>query len=188
MNKEEWINTLKRLATTSKDFTGDMLIALDELLKNSVFVYNHASFVTSGADGRALLAELEEARARKAFHDLKKRLRQQKYIEVSKEGDRIIGLTHIGQTRALEARMGEKTELLPDDWYCVAAFDIPEDINKTRQQIRRKFRHLGLQCYQRSVWITKTNILEELTEYIRLIGAENWITVFKATSKNFRLK
>ena len=70
MTQKEWVARLKKLAQESKDLTGELLVAIDELLQNSTFAYYHPSFIACGSGGRALMAELEEACARKALNDL----------------------------------------------------------------------------------------------------------------------
>src|SRR3989338_8495210 len=105
MTQKEWVARLKKLAQESKDLTGELLVAIDELLQNSTFAYYHPSFIACGSGGRALMAGLEEACARKALNDLKRQLRQKKYIELSKECDRIIRLTETGQARCLDTQI-----------------------------------------------------------------------------------
>lgn len=180
MNKEEWVRKLKHLAVNSKDLTGDVLIAIEETLDNALFVYNHPSFMANGSAGRAIMAEIEEAQERRRLKDIKRRLRYKQYVKLSEEGDRIICLTNAGQARCLETKIRQKSEELPEGWLCVAAFDIPEDMKQMRRNLRYKLRHLGFELHQRSVWISKQDICKEMHQYIQLIKAEKWVTIFRA--------
>ncbi len=184
MTKEAYADVLKRLAKESKHLTSDLLVTLDDLFRSALFTYQHPSLVQRyGSAAPVILAEIEEARKRRALRDAERYLRLKKYVRVSKEGDRIIGLTASGRAHALEIKMSQKPKELPENWYCIAAFDIPEDTRTTRWQIRHRLRNIGFEQYQLSVWVTKKNIRDEMTEYIQLIGAEKWVTIFNGEVK-----
>lgn len=106
-----------------------------------------------------------------------KRLREQGLVEqVKLKNDIIIKLTEEG--RDLVGNNFEDKEW--DGKWRVVMFDIPEEKRIIRNLFRRNLKKWGFKHLQKSVWISKRNVFDKLTNYIKDLGVEKWVTVIEA--------
>lgn len=105
-----------------------------------------------------------------------KRLREQGLIEqVRLKDDVIIKLTEEG--RDLVGNFQDQ------DWdgkWRIVIFDIPEEKRIIRNLFRRNLKKWGFKHLQKSVWISKRNVFERLTNYIKELEIGRWVTVIEA--------
>lgn len=91
------------------------------------------------------------------------RLQKQKYLKLSKHGDRIVArLTKSGKIQALIEKMQRETVELPGNQLCLVSYDIAEGMYRVRHEFRRALKRIGFQSRQRSVWATKKNVVKEV--------------------------
>ncbi|MDA1038251.1 MAG: hypothetical protein O2877_01005 [bacterium] len=181
MTRTEWITKLEYIAKTSTDLVGDVLIANAEFMHDVSFHYFHPKF-HGDPFTREILADMKEAHERKTIRDTQRYLRKQNYIENRTLGNSIIQLLTInGELRRLERQIQQINRMLPADTYSVMTFDIPEDTKDLRLKLRGKLKSFCFEQHQRSVWISTKDCSNELAEYIKLSGAEKWVSVFEAT-------
>lgn len=85
--------------------------------------------------------------------------RHQKDIEITRKG-RLAIIAHEARTKGMRKKWDKKWRL--------AVFDIPEFIRKDRDFVRTHLKLLGLQEFQKSVWISPWDITNEIKEFFRL--------------------
>jgi DNA-binding transcriptional regulator PaaX len=123
-------------------------------------------------------AEYAEAmRMKRAF----KALKEKKYIEIRKNGDKVMYiLTDKGKLAALK----EKVRLagdLKDGNILLISFDIPERENEVRNKIRYMLKDFGFKMFQQSLWGTKQDVGSHLAELVKDMGVQKWIRLFLST-------
>lgn len=106
-----------------------------------------------------------------------KQLREKGYIDKKKDGKKlIIKLTQEGKDQAIIEKL-----LQDETWdgkWRVVVFDIPEDMRKVRNVFRARLKLWGFIPWQKSVWVSKKDVLIVLRKYISEIGIKNWVKVF----------
>ena len=107
------------------------------------------------------------------------RLKNQGLIEeVKTSDDLLIKLTFPGKKYLQENFEGK---FKWDGKYRVVLFDIPEQKRVVRNLFRRNLKKWGFTIMQKSVWVSKRDVYKKLSEYIRELGIEQWVTVFETT-------
>lgn len=104
-----------------------------------------------------------------------KRLREQGLIEEAKLKDDII----FKLTSAGAELVGGDPKIWDGKWRIVI-FDIPEEKRIIRNLFRRNLKKWGFKHLQKSVWVSKRDVFEKLTNYIKELGIEKWVTVIEA--------
>lgn len=113
-------------------------------------------------------------------------LRNQKLIKTYYEGkEKFIELTDRGRQRIAKTVMRDEFEIKkPQKWdgkWRIVIFDIPEDLKKTRESIRKILKELGFYQLQKSVFIYPFDCIEEIKfieqtfvidQYVQFIIAE----------------
>src|SRR3990167_5339599 len=179
MTKTQWVAELEFLAKTSKDLTFDLLWAFERIASRANFVYSNPSFA-GNPFGPEILAEIREAQLRKEIRERTRYLRRKKCIQIQKTGKQTVcKMTKEGQVRALYQRIRHQDICLGEGEYTIVAFDIPEDTKATRWWWRKRLREFGFELHQRSVWISQKDVALDLSEYIRRVGAQKWVSVFR---------
>lgn len=67
-----------------------------------------------------------------------------------------------------------------DGKWRIVSFDIPEEKRVIRNLLRRNLKKWGFKHLHKSVWVSKMNVYRKLTEYIRDLKIEKWVTVMEA--------
>ncbi len=110
---------------------------------------------------------------------LLRRLKQQKWLHVKRIGDRMrCTLTEKGRRIALKEHMRNATACKKNECVIVV-FDIPEREKRIRQQFRSLLRECGFQQLQRSVWMSRCDVLDALRSCIRSTESEEWVHAFR---------
>ncbi len=110
---------------------------------------------------------------------LLRRLEKQKWIHTKRIGDRMrCTLTEKGRRIALKEQMRTATACKKSECVIVV-FDIPEREKRIRQQFRLLLKECGFQQLQRSVWMSRCDVLDALHTCIRSTKSEEWIRAFR---------
>lgn len=115
-----------------------------------------------------------------AFYQAIKELREKGYMELTKndEGRILMKLTERGKQEVQIRKMLKENKW--DKKWRVVVFDIPEKHKKLRHALRWKLREWEFIPWQKSVWVSKKNIVEPLRDFIKELGISPWIKVFLA--------
>ncbi|OGE65071.1 hypothetical protein A3I48_02835 [Candidatus Daviesbacteria bacterium RIFCSPLOWO2_02_FULL_36_7] len=152
-----------------------LLLGLEKSIQSGVllmdFAYNSHLYVYPGRDPR----EINYGALYQAVRDL----REKGFIETGKDGRKILlKLTETGRQEAIIRKL--LTEEVWDGKWRVAIFDIPEKHKKLRHALRRKLREWEFTPWQKSVWISKKDLVNPLRNFINEIDISQWVKVFKA--------
>ncbi|MDP2631668.1 MAG: CRISPR-associated endonuclease Cas2 [Candidatus Uhrbacteria bacterium] len=177
------MNTLKKLSKVLS-LTGETLVALLGAVNDI-----GPSKVYRKAFGGVPLEELrrdrefyDERKRRRAEYFRMKRLEGQRLVQLRREGNDLwYKLTEIGYKEALKLKIISKQGELPEDEYCVVVFDVPEDIRHVRRALRVLLKKARFRMLQRSVWESDRDVVYELNEFVKLLNAEKFVTVYRAT-------
>lgn len=130
-------------------------------------------------DGWAKIVSSGTIKARKRFSQDVFKLTSEKYIQVVKneKGESWARLLEKGFIECLKLKLITAEEL-PNNWVCLVVFDIPE----RDKQIREKVRHFLDKNYflplQKSVWISRFDVSEILSELLVYFEIEEMVRVF----------
>lgn len=115
-----------------------------------------------------------------ALYQAIKDLREKGYIELSKddEGKILMKLTTRGK-KEMEIRKILESEGWDKKWRIVV-FDIPEKHKKLRHALRWKLREWEFVLWQKSVWVSKKDIIRPLRKFLKELGISQWVKVFLA--------
>lgn len=115
-----------------------------------------------------------------ALYQAIKKLRERGYIELTKndEGKILMKLTGKGRLE-MQIRKILKNKSWDGKWR-VVVFDIPEKHKKLRHVLRWKLREWEFIPWQKSVWVSKKNIIEPFRDFIKELGISHWVKVFLA--------
>lgn len=110
-----------------------------------------------------------------------KRLRERGLLEEEKKHeDRIIlKLTEKGRDQVMLTR----DNFLERDWdgkWRIVVFDIPESKRLVRDVFRNRLKGWGFIQLQKSVWVTKKNVIGSLRKFVKELGIDDWVIVFEA--------
>lgn len=104
------------------------------------------------------------------------KLKNNNLIEQIKiDGQKII----IKLTTAGKDFLGKDEEYWDGKWRIVS-FDIPEQKRVIRNLFRRNLKKWGFKILHKSVWVSKRDIYHKLTEYVKELKIEPWVTVIEA--------
>ena len=104
------------------------------------------------------------------------------YIEKHKKGRKILfKLTKQGNDKAILLKILNDT--VWDGFWRIVIFDIPEKKRRIRYALRAKLREWQFEQLQKSVWVSKKDVVNELKSFIKEIGIKDWVKVFEAKAK-----
>ncbi|MDO8486902.1 MAG: CRISPR-associated endonuclease Cas2 [Candidatus Curtissbacteria bacterium] len=111
-----------------------------------------------------------------------KRLKDKGYLLTKREERKIIvELTQDGRNYISLAKLLEDSPW--DGKWRIVIFDVPEDHRKLRNALRYRLKEWQFQQLQKSVWISKKDIVKELKSFIKEVGVENWVKIFVASEE-----
>ena len=157
--------------------TYHLLLALEKVMETGVslvdFIDNPDKFFWTG-----YRTNLNYSKTYKAIQ----RLKQKGYLMTKKEEENIIlKLTQSGQKQlSLIKNLGDKPW---DKKWRIVIFDIPEEHSKLRNALRYRLKVWQFQQLQKSVWVSKKDLLKELKEFLKELGITNWVKIFIASEK-----
>lgn len=77
-------------------------------------------------------------------------------------------LTPKGEKKLLKLKLcNANKDKLPHDQWLMVFFDIPEKERQKRETFRKTLRIMGFEPLQKSIWVTRYNVLKELREVIK---------------------
>jgi DNA-binding transcriptional regulator PaaX len=104
-------------------------------------------------------------------------LQRNKFITARKIGKKlIIELTAKGVSATLSEQLRQEI-LLPSGTYTMVIFDIPETEREARRQFRWLLRQGEFIKLQQSVWISKHNVQNTITRFIKNLKLDKWVNV-----------
>jgi hypothetical protein len=118
----------------------------------------------------------KKSRAKRALRQLK----EKKFIETRKQGDKIMYcLTNKGRIAVLKdmIRIAKKTN---DGKKIFVSFDIPEQENAVRVRLRYLLKDLKFSMIQRSLWASDLNVGDIIAKAIVDMKADKWVKVFES--------
>jgi CRISPR-associated endonuclease Cas2 len=180
-----------KIKKIKKNIAKELLIGLlnsaDDLAAWMVDAHTYRSAYLKG--GREYVSKIKRMEAEREYNREISRLKQKKFLEEKKRGDRLyLRLTERGRSAALRHHIF-KTNSQARDRYVIVIFDIPESERNTRSFFRRFLKEAGFIRLQQSVWVTNKDIEEYLVELVRIEDAEKWIRIITASKiSNFSFK
>lgn len=119
-----------------------------------------------------------EYQQRRAFYELKRR----QLITMRRKGDRlIVTLTEKGLYVSLKYRMRVAKKCPPGE-YVLVTFDIPEVLNRTRDQLRYLLREHDFLMLHKSVWYSNVDVLDLLQAWVDRSKARPWVYIFRGSN------
>lgn len=110
------------------------------------------------------------------------RLKEKGYLMTKKEEKNIIlKLTQSGRKQVKLMKIFEDKPW--DHKWRIVIFDIPERHRKLRDALRYRLKEWQFKQMQKSVWVSKKDIVDELKSFIKEIGIENWVKIFVASQE-----
>lgn len=104
---------------------------------------------------------------------------KQKLLHVRRSGKKILlSLTEKGKRALLKEQMCS-APLCQNKESIVVVFDIPEKMREIRHQLRLLLKECEFFQLQRSVWVSRRDVLLFLQQFIRSLECEAWIRVFR---------
>lgn len=130
----------------------------------------------------------EKKKQRKDFAKLVSYLKRKGLIKVKEiKEKKALLLTPLGKEKVLKLRKKYSLRFLKkkrkDGKLIMAAFDISEKKKGIRNYFRGKLIEFGFQQYQKSIWISPYDVLEELKEIIKNLEIEENVKIFLIEEK-----
>lgn len=107
-----------------------------------------------------------------------KRLRKRGLIETAVNEKKI--LLKLSQTGKASIRFNKIINQPWDGKWRIVIFDIPETHKAVRNLFRRRLRDWEFQNFQKSVWISKLNVTQELRKFIKELEIDRWVSVIES--------
>lgn len=155
-------------------FTYKLLVSLEKATDTAVAVVD-----LFDNPGKYLYGSYPKEINKNVLYQSVRQLKKEGLIETQKEGKNIlVKITARGKDRAILYKLLENKSW--DGKWRIVIFDIPETHRKIRRALREKLREWQFTPIQKSVWVSKIDVVEELKKYTREIGVENWVQTFEA--------
>lgn len=109
-----------------------------------------------------------------------KDLREKGYIDITKdeEGKILMKLTNNGREEVMIKKLLESKNW--DKKWRIIIWDIPEKHRKLRDLLRRKLKEWEFTQWQKSVWVSKKDLIKPLKKFLRKVGLSQWVKVMVA--------
>lgn len=128
--------------------------------------------------------EYEKRRNKRQFGQFINYLKKSGYIKVKNlETGKGILLTPKGAQKALkvkykENKLNSKLKKRKDKKWIMVIFDIPEKRRIYRDDFRKFLRSLGFQKLQQSVWVSPSDVYNDLEEIIKIYFLDKFVRIF----------
>lgn len=110
------------------------------------------------------------------------RLKEKGYLMTKKEERNIIlKLTQSGRKQVKLMKIFEDKPW--DNKWRIVIFDIPEQHRKLRDALRYRLKEWQFKQMQKSVWVSKKDLVDELKVFIDEIGLKSWVKIFVASEE-----
>lgn len=152
-----------------------LLLALEKTIESGTplmdFLTNPHSFVWTGYRTNLNYSSLYRS---------VRLLRKKGYIETQKDGRKLLlKLTEKGKETVILKKLLEDKKW--DGKWRIVIFDIPEKHRKVRNTLRGQLKRWGFIQLQKSVWVTKKDIIIPLKKFVEEVGVSDWVKVFVAS-------
>lgn len=152
-----------------------LLIALEKTIERGTplmdFLTNPHSFVWTGYRTNLNYS---------SFYRSVRLLREKGYIETQKDGRKLLlKLTDKGKEAIILEKLLDDKKW--DGKWRIIIFDIPEKHRKIRNTLRSQLKRWEFKQLQKSVWVTKKDIIIPLKNFIEEVGVSDWVKVFVAS-------
>lgn len=171
------ISRTKQIVCTIRDLLRDQKEDWIGLFIGTVDLRYRRLFFGGGVSAVYRRFRQEEIHAHAA---LLRRLQQQKCIALRRIGNEMrITLTEKGKRIAMREQMRNAPSCKRNECVIVI-FDIPEREQSARKQFRLLLKECGFEQLQRSVWMSRCDVLDTLRSFIHSTNCNKWIRVFRA--------
>lgn len=137
-----------------------------------------AGWVMEGGYGS--WAEYEDRQARQLSYEQREWLRdleRRKLVEVKRTGDKLMTrLTAKGWQQALRDRI-KGTHRQCREGICLVIFDVPESQRRVRNTLRLVLADCGFSMVQKSVWMTRKDVLNPLCALLQGANLQQWVRI-----------
>lgn len=165
---------IRRMKVKKGSLSNLLLIALEKTIDGYVrledFAYN-THIYAQGYDrplNKAILAQTI------------RRLREKGLVETSlNEGQIIFKLSNLGEDYLKILNFDEKTW---DKKWRIILFDIPENNRNVRQLLRNRLKEWGFKQWQKSVWVTKKDVMVSLKNLIIELKLEKQVALIESSN------
>ncbi len=158
------------MAVQKGSLSHSLLTALEKAVDGYVRIEDYMYHPSEYTYGRGFDRPLKKSELAQVI----KRLREKGLIDFIDTDKLAVKITHLGK----EA-IGVETQSNWDGKYRVVIFDIPEEKRVIRNAFRRKIKHWGFKKIQQSVWVSKNDVTEKLSQTIKSLGVEEWIVILE---------
>ncbi len=125
-------------------------------------------------------AEYEDRKARQREYEEREWLRdlkRRKLIETKRMGEKLmVRLTARGWQQALRDRI-KCTRKKCNAGVCFVIFDVPESERRVRDTLRAVLSDCGFTMVQKSVWMTRKDVLEPLCALLQGANLQQWVRI-----------
>ena len=173
MKKKKILNFTEEFILFLKDYIQD------ELSQSSVFLDSPFWEAT-----KIEQKKIEQQRKEKQkYYNTINRLVKYKYLIKEKKNDKInLKFTNKGLIKLQKIlwKTNESKKKLPANELCLVFFDVPEKQRHIRDLFRKCLYELGFSKTQRSVFITRNNVIKEIKTLIKNCELEKYVQVMLA--------
>lgn len=172
----------RQRSLSPKSTTSKLLLELDHGLDFWFSMATQRTLILKyGMDG---IRKRREIKYRIRQRENMKRLVKRNLLKIEKIADKyIVQLTSNGARELFRLKVLTAPELLNGD-RCMVIFDIPESKSTFRKQLRSFLKLSGFTKIQRSVWIIKKDVFNDLTMLFLLNGNFQWVKIFQVYERN----
>jgi len=112
-------------------------------------------------------------------------LARYKFLDMKRVGEKLLlRLTAKGWQQALRDKIRCSRKLYDNGEFIAVVFDVPESEKHIRRMLRLVLAQCGFTMMQKSVWVTRKEVLTELSALLQGAKLEQWVRVLKASEVN----
>lgn len=156
------------------------LSAAGMVLQDLAGIFGHAAYA-AGHNYNMGWEEYEDLMERRRSYEEQERLRdlkQRKLIETKTIGNKLmVRLTEKGWQQALRDCVRCTTRKCKDGTIILVIFDVPESERQVRDALRAVLADCGFTMVQKSVWMTRKDVLNELCALLQGADLHQWVRI-----------
>lgn len=156
------------------------LSAAGMVLQDLASIFGHAAYA-AGHNYNMGWAEYEDLMERRHSYEEQERLRdlkQRKLIATKKIGSKLmVRLTEKGWRQALRDRIRCAGRTCKERMMILVIFDVPESERFVRDTLRAVLSDCGFTMVQKSVWVTRKDVVDELCALLQGSGLNRWVRI-----------
>lgn len=156
------------------------LSAAGMVLQDLASIFGHAAYA-AGHNYNMGWEEYEDLMEQRRSYEERERLRdlkQRKLIETKKIGNKLmVRLTEKGWQQALRDCVRCTTRKCKDGTIILVIFDVPESERQVRDALRAVLADCGFTMVQKSVWMTRKDVLNELCALLQGAKLHQWVRI-----------